>query len=178
MEDSPLRRLIHQLHPWVAFLILPLFAFVNAGVNLKGMSPDVLLMSVPCGIALGLFVGKQIGVFGFAWIAIKTKAAELPDGVTLSQVYGAALLCGVGFTMSLFIGSLAFEGGGGAGYDRPDRLGIIAGSLVSGLMGYLWLKFTLGRSTAAKVVTDAQKSRDEEQHQERGEHEPEYQSHR
>jgi Na+/H+ antiporter NhaA len=100
--------LIHVLHPWVAFAILPLFAFANAGVVLRGVSMGELLQGVPLAIALGLFVGKQLGVFGFAWIAIKTKCCPLPAQVNWGQLYGVAILTGVGFTMSLFIGSLAY----------------------------------------------------------------------
>ena len=138
-DDSPLDRLMHALHPWVAFGVLPIFAFANAGVPLAGEEAGDLFGPVPVGIALGLFAGKQLGVFGFAWITIRSGIAKLPTGTTLAQVYGVALLCGVGFTMSLFIGALAFEQGG-AGYGRPDRLGIIAGSLLSGLAGFLVLK--------------------------------------
>jgi NhaA family Na+:H+ antiporter len=138
-EDSPLDRLLHGLHPWVAFGVLPVFAFVNAGIPLAGFGLDVLLAPVPLGIALGLLVGKQLGVFSFAWVTIKAGIAELPSGANLLQVYGTALLCGVGFTMSLFIGSLAFEEGG-AGYENEARLGLMLGSLLSGLIGFVVLK--------------------------------------
>jgi NhaA family Na+:H+ antiporter len=143
-DESPLRTLLHALHPWVAFGILPLFAFVNGGVALQNFSFDSLLEPVPLGIMLGLFVGKQVGVFAFAWITIKSGIARLPDGVSMVQLYGVAIICGVGFTMSLFIGGLAFEEVG-VGYDRPDRLGIIAGSLVCGVLGYGLLKLTTPR---------------------------------
>jgi NhaA family Na+:H+ antiporter len=139
-DESPLQHLLHKLHPWVAFGILPLFAFVNAGVALDNFSFGSLLGPVPLGIMLGLIVGKQLGVFAFAWITIRSGVARLPDGVSMMQVYGAALLCGVGFTMSLFIGGLAFEEVG-VGYDRPDRIGIMAGSLVCGLLGFVVLRF-------------------------------------
>jgi NhaA family Na+:H+ antiporter len=138
-KHSPLDRLIHELHPAVAYGILPLFAFVNAGVILKGMSLDDIFSGIPLGIAVGLFFGKQIGVFGFAWIAIMLGWCKLPANVNWGMLYGAAILCGVGFTMSLFIGSLAFEESG-LGYSRPDRLGIIAGSLVAGVFGFIVLK--------------------------------------
>jgi NhaA family Na+:H+ antiporter len=131
----PLDSMIHDLHYAVAFGILPLFAFANAGVNLSGMAINDLLSGIPVAIAAGLFFGKQIGVFGFAWLAIVSGITKLPAGVNWGQLYGAAALCGVGFTMSLFIGSLAFEGTG-FGYARPDRLGIIVGSLASGILGY------------------------------------------
>jgi NhaA family Na+:H+ antiporter len=138
-EDSPLERMIHELHPAVAFGILPLFAFVNAGVKLSGMSMDDLLTGIPLAIAVGLFFGKQIGVFGFAWIAILLGLCRKPNGANWGQIYGVSILCGVGFTMSLFIGSLAFEESG-LGYSRPDRLGIIVGSLLAGIYGFIVLK--------------------------------------
>ncbi len=136
-DDSPLRHLIHVLHPWVAFAILPLFAFANAGVVLRGVSMGELLQGVPLAIALGLFVGKQLGVFGFAWIAIKTKCCPLPAQVNWGQLYGVAILTGVGFTMSLFIGSLAYPDIYILDSTRPYRLGIIAGSLLSGIVGFV-----------------------------------------
>jgi NhaA family Na+:H+ antiporter len=138
-KHSPLDRLIHELHPIVAFVILPMFAFVNAGVNLSGMGLDSLTAGIPLGIMIGLFFGKQIGVFGFAWLAIILGICQKPKGVNWGQLYGTALLCGVGFTMSLFIGSLAFEAEA-IGYMRSDRLGIIVGSLAAGIAGYIVLK--------------------------------------
>jgi NhaA family Na+:H+ antiporter len=142
-EHTPLRRLEHSLHPWVAFGILPIFAFSNAGVNLAGRSFGDLLQPIPLGIVLGLFVGKQVGVFGFAWTAVKLGLAKLPTGVTFSQVYGAAIICGIGFTMSMFIGMLAFEGVASGEEIVTDQLGILAGSLVSALVGYIVLHFVL-----------------------------------
>jgi len=139
-SESPLRMLLHEVHPWAAFFILPLFAFANAGVSFEGMEFSYLLSGVPLAIMVGLFVGKQVGVFGFTWFAIKSGIATLPKNVNWGQIYGVALLCGVGFTMSLFIGSLAFEEGGALGTSRPDRLGIIAGSLLSGVTGFIVLK--------------------------------------
>jgi NhaA family Na+:H+ antiporter len=135
---SPLRRLEHRLHFPVAFLILPLFAFANSGLSLAGIGPGDLLHPVPAGIAAGLFFGKQIGVMGFCMLGVKLGVARLPSGVGWGPLYGVALLCGVGFTMSLFIGSLAFEQ---TGIDRvfDERLGILIGSLCSGLAGYLYL---------------------------------------
>ena len=144
---SPLERMIHELHPAVAFGILPLFAFANAGVNLEGMSISSVLSGIPLAIAVGLFFGKQIGVFGFAWVAIMLGWCQRPAGAGWLQMYGVAALCGVGFTMSLFIGSLAFEDGGFA-YTRPDRLGIIVGSIASGLLGYLVLRFSVRHEKA------------------------------
>jgi len=138
---SPLKSLEHDLHPAVAFVVLPVFAFANSGLNLRGMGAEQLLHTVPVGVALGLFVGKQLGVFSLCLLAVKLKIAELPSGANWTGLYGVALLCGIGFTMSLFIGSLAFQGGSAAaGFD--ERLGIIAGSLLSGLAGYLLLRFT------------------------------------
>ncbi|MDO4250771.1 MAG: Na+/H+ antiporter NhaA [Moraxella sp.] len=136
-EHSPLEELEHDLHNTVAFGILPLFAFANAGISLAGTSLATLLHPVPLGIALGLFLGKQIGVMAAVFIAIKLKLAKLPTGTTVIQVYGAALLCGIGFTMSLFISGLAF---GGIPSEFDPRIGIMLGSLVSGLAGYLLLR--------------------------------------
>ncbi len=150
-EESPLDRMIHELHPIVAFGILPLFAFVNAGVNLSGMSASDLLTGIPFAIAMGLFFGKQIGVFGFSLIAIMLGVCKKPEGSNWGQIYGVSILCGVGFTMSLFVGSLAFEDTG-LGYSRPDRLGIIIGSLAAGVLGFIVLKLATGKAT--KTETD------------------------
>ncbi|GAA6208361.1 Na+/H+ antiporter NhaA [Cognatishimia sp. WU-CL00825] len=134
-----LLRAEHALHPWVAFLILPLFAFANAGVNLTGLSLADLLTPMPLGIAAGLFVGKQIGVFGATWIACKSGIARLPKDVTWQHVYGVACLTGVGFTMSLFIGSLAFDS---VEMMNTVRLGVISGSVLSGILGFAVLRMT------------------------------------
>jgi Na+:H+ antiporter, NhaA family len=147
-DHPPSSRLEHSLHPWVAFGILPVFAFANAGVNLEGMSPRTLLDPIPLGILLGLFVGKQVGVFTFAWLAVKTGLARLPSGVTFAQVYGAAILCGIGFTMSLFVGMLAFENMATGEVIVSDRLGILAGTLLSAVMGALVLHWVLPRQRA------------------------------
>ena len=136
-ESSPLHRAEHGLHIWVAFLILPLFAFANAGVSLKGVSFADLMAPLPLGIALGLFFGKQIGVFCFSWIAVKLGLAKLPTGANWPQVYAIACLTGVGFTMSLFIGTLAFEGDTML---NDVRLGVLMGSLASGILGYVLLR--------------------------------------
>jgi len=141
---SPLRKLETDLHPMVAYGILPLFAFANAGVPLAGISPATLAGMVPAGIALGLLVGKLLGVYGASFIAIRMGFARLPEGVTLPQMLGVALLCGIGFTMSLFIASLAFEGQA-ARLAIESRLGILAGSFASGIAGYLVLRWTLPR---------------------------------
>lgn len=135
---APLHRLEHNLHPWVAFAILPVFAFANAGVSFAGITFAAFADPLTLGIAVGLFVGKSIGVCGACGALIALGAARLPDGASWPQFAGVAALCGVGFTMSLFIGSLAFEG---PEYFTPIRLGVIAGSLLSGIMGYLLLRF-------------------------------------
>jgi NhaA family Na+:H+ antiporter len=134
---SPLERMEHSLHPWVAFMVMPLFAFANAGVSLTGLSPADLLAPLPLGIAAGLFLGKQIGVFAMTWLGVATGLAARPAGATWPQLYGASLLAGVGFTMSLFIGTLAFEGAESA---TAVRLGVLSGSLVCGLLGYLVMR--------------------------------------
>lgn len=134
---SPLRRAEHGLHVWVAFLILPLFAFANAGVSLKGLAVSDLLSPVPLGIALGLFIGKQVGVFSLAWIAVKAGWAKLPEGANWLQVYAVACLTGVGFTMSLFIGTLAFDD---AELLNGVKLGVLMGSIASGILGYTLLR--------------------------------------
>ncbi len=141
-EPSPLRSLERDLHGIVAFGVLPLFAFANSGVDLGLVGMDDVLHPVTFGIALGLFIGKQLGVFTFAWLAVKAGFATLPRGVNWMVLYGAALLCGIGFTMSLFIGSLAFESSGENMF-FDERLGIIIASLISALCGYFWLKRVL-----------------------------------
>jgi Na+:H+ antiporter, NhaA family len=135
-EPSPLKSLEHNLHSLVAFIILPVFAFANAGINFSGVGLAQIISPVPLGIILGLVVGKQIGVFGFCFIAIKLGLAKLPENVNWTLLYGVAMLCGVGFTMSLFVGSLAFEQDSASPLFQ-DRLGIVVGSLISGISGYL-----------------------------------------
>lgn len=137
---TQLEKLEHDLHPSVAFAILPIFAFANAGISFDTIGIHSLLHPVPLGIAAGLFLGNQLGVFGFSWLAIRLGISKLPQGVSWTQLYGVALLCGVGFTMSLFIGSLAFEQGG-PDYAVDERLGILLGSFASGLIGYWLLRF-------------------------------------
>jgi Na+:H+ antiporter, NhaA family len=136
--SSPLETAEHALHPWVAFAVLPMFAFVNAGVNLDGVSLATLAQGVPLGIALGLVAGKAIGVFGAAWLLIRFTASSLPAGATWRQFFGVCVLCGIGFTMSLFIGGLAFAGQGAA-YETQVKLGVLCGSLVAGVLGSLLL---------------------------------------
>jgi NhaA family Na+:H+ antiporter len=132
----------HDLHPTVAYAILPLFAFANAGVSLAGLTPGVLLAPVPLGIAAGLVVGKAVGVFAVSFLAVSLGFARLPTGANWGALFGVSLLCGIGFTMSLFIGGLAFESSG-AQYMAQTRLGIIAGSLLAGIAGYLVLRYAL-----------------------------------
>ncbi len=148
-SGSMLRRLEHTLHPWVAFAILPIFAFANAGVPLGGMTFADALHPVPLGIALGLLVGKLVGVTALSWIGVRLGAASLPEGVGWPQLVGTAVLCGIGFTMSLFIAGLAFGTGGGA-YEGLERIGILSGSLLAGLAGYAILHSVL-RKTPATV---------------------------
>jgi len=138
---SMLKELEHDLHYWVAFLILPLFAFVNAGVDLKGASVQTLASNVSLGIALGLFLGKQIGVFFLSYIAVKLKWAKLPEGSNFRQLYGVAVLTGIGFTMSLFVTTLAYNDSDV--FFHADKLAILIGSFCSGIVGYLFLKKTL-----------------------------------
>lgn len=139
---SPSKNLIHSLHPWVAFGILPLFAFANAGISLEGFNFEKLLQPIPLGIIVSLFIGKQLGVFSLCWLAIKFNIAKLPEKSNWLELYSVSVLCGIGFTMSLFIGGLAFEYGG-AGETKADRLGILIGSLLSAVVGFLVLKWSL-----------------------------------
>jgi NhaA family Na+:H+ antiporter len=136
-EDAPLHRLEHALHKPVAYAIIPIFGLANAGVSLSGLSLDAILSPLPLGIALGLFIGKQAGVYAFSELAIRLNLADVPAGATRLQCYGVALLCGIGFTMSLFIGALAFP-------DQPElsdatKIGVLMGSALSALAGYLLL---------------------------------------
>jgi NhaA family Na+:H+ antiporter len=142
-HKSPLHHLEHALHPWVAFGVLPIFAFANAGVSILELSIVDLLHPVPLGIATGLFLGKQVGIMAMSWLAVRMGIASLAEGVRWSHIYGTALLCGIGFTMSLFIASLAFEQGG-ATYLGLERLGVLSASLLAGLAGYVVLRIVLG----------------------------------
>lgn len=134
---SMLKEMEHDLHKWVAFMILPLFAFVNAGVNLKGISLSEMAGPVPLGIMFGLFIGKQVGVFGFSWIAIKMGLASLPKESTWTLLYGVSVLTGIGFTMSLFVDTLAYSDT--QIYHYADKLAILLGSFLSAIVGYLIL---------------------------------------
>lgn len=149
-QPSPLKEMEHDLHGVVAFFILPIFAFANAGISLEGVTFEQILHPVPLGIAAGLFVGKQVGIFGLCWLGIKLGLAKLPKGMSYLSLYGISLLCGVGFTMSLFIGSLAFEETGAIPL-FDERLGIILGSLLSGVVGFIVLNFSL-KPKAQKVA--------------------------
>ncbi|MCI5208692.1 MAG: Na+/H+ antiporter NhaA, partial [Candidatus Electrothrix sp. ATG2] len=152
VDVSPLKNIADDLHSVVAFFVLPVFAFANAGINISGIGPDYLLHDVPLGIALGLFIGKQVGIFGFCWLAVRSKLTVLPVGMSWKILYGTAALGGIGFTMSLFVGSLAFEETG-VDITFDERLGIIVGSLASGLVGYLVLCMCLPSS--AQTITHA-----------------------
>ena len=135
---SPLNKAEHALHPWVAYVILPMFAFANAGVSLRGVTLGTLMQPVPLGIAAGLVAGKALGVFGASWLLIRLAGARLPVNASWRQFFGVCVLCGVGFTMSLFIGSLAFEGTHPM-YEAQVKLGVLLGSLVSGALGTVFL---------------------------------------
>ncbi len=146
-ELTQLERLEDDLHPAVVYGILPLFAFANTGISFAGLTLQSLLEPVPLGIALGLFLGNQVGVMGFCWVAIKLGLARLPSGANWLHMYGISCLCGIGFTMSLFISSLAFEASG-SGTMINDRLGILVGSMAAALLGFVVLKLA-GRPVAA-----------------------------
>ena len=148
LAHSPLHKLEHKLHGWVTFLIVPIFGFANAGVSFSGLSPEVLVDHLTLGVALGLVVGKLIGVFGTAWVVTRLDWADMPAGASTLQLLGVSLLCGIGFTMSLFIGLLAFTG------DRliqeEVKIGILAGSLLAGLLGWGALRFARREDLAAR----------------------------
>jgi len=140
--QSPARHLEHSLHPWIAFAILPIFAFANAGVSFAGIGADTLFGTVSVGIVLGLLVGKQVGVFGMTALAIGLGFAKKPEGTTWAMLYGVALIAGIGFTMSMFIGGLAFEHGDFT-QNAAVKIGVITGSLASALGGWLVLHLSL-----------------------------------
>ncbi len=150
MTSSPLKEVEHGLHPWIVFFILPMFAFVNAGVDIRNLSINEAIGNVPLGIAMGLFLGKQIGVFGFSWLAIKLKIASLPQDASWLMLYGVSVLTGIGFTMSLFVDSLAFPDDRLFAY--ADKLAILLGTLFSAIFGYIILKFAI-----TKIRTDDEK---------------------
>lgn len=136
--QSPLNAFLHWLHPWVSFLVLPLFAFTSAGINFADIQLADLLQPLPLGIALGLFAGKQIGIFGVTWLLIKTKLVPMPQGVRWVELYGVSVIAGIGFTMSLFIDLLAFSD---STPQDLSKIGIIGGSLLSALWGFAVLKY-------------------------------------
>jgi NhaA family Na+:H+ antiporter len=142
--SSPSEALEHELHPWVAFLILPLFAFANAGVSLQGVSLSGLTSILPLGIAAGLFIGKPLGIFTFSWLAVKLRIAQLPQGIGFKQVFAVSVLCGIGFTMSIFIASLAFAEADAA-LITYSKLGILLGSVSAAVVGYVLLRGALPR---------------------------------
>ncbi len=150
---SPLRELEESLHPSVAYVILPLFAFANAGVSLDGVRLAAIAEPVPLGIALGLFVGKQAGIFGATWLACRSGLCAKPEGTNWWQVYGAALVCGIGFTMSLFIATLAFDD---SRFDAGVRLGVLGGSLVAAIVGYVVLRLACKPAADEKLATDSE----------------------
>ncbi|MBI4881250.1 MAG: Na+/H+ antiporter NhaA [Planctomycetes bacterium] len=152
---APPHPLEAALHPWVAFCVLPAFAFANAGISLAGLSPADLLHPVPLGVMAGLFAGKQAGIMTACWLAVKSGLADLGEGMRWRELYGVSVLCGIGFTMSYFIASLAFEQGGGA-YFGLERLGILCASLLAGVAGYAVLRGVLGSAagTAAGARLD------------------------
>ncbi len=148
-KASPLHHLEHSLAPWVAFGIMPIFAFANAGVSLAGFSPSTLLAPIPLGIGLGLFLGKQIGIFGASWAAIRLGICAMPAGVNWAQMHGIAVLAGIGFTMSLFIGTLSFTDPANA---AAVRFGVLSGSLLSGVAGYWLLRWPVRNRQRRPIV--------------------------
>lgn len=159
-QTSPLHRLEHALHPWVAFGIVPLFGFANAGVDIGGLTAEQVFAPLPLGIAAGLFLGKQIGIFGSVWLSVKLGIAGKLRGATWLQIYGVAMLCGIGFTMSLFIGGLAFPGD--ALLVEEAKIGILMGSLAAALVGFAVLRLAplhpdhhaIERESDAEIAAD------------------------
>mgnify|MGYP005942777677 CR=1 FL=1 len=145
---SPAKQLEHVLHPWVAYLILPLFAFANAGVSLQGVTIEGLTSLLPLGIIAGLFIGKPLGISLFCWLALKLKWASLPEGTTCKQIVAVGILCGIGFTMSIFIASLAFSSVN-PGLINWAKLGILIGSVLSAVTGYMILRRRIADTTTA-----------------------------
>lgn len=149
--ERPLEHMEHALHPWVAFLVIPIFGFANAGVTLLGLDPMDALAPLPLGIALGLLIGKQVGILGFAWLAVKTRIASLPQGVSWRQIHGLSLFAAIGFTMSLFIGNLAFVSA-----EQVDavKLGVLSGSTIAAITGFFLLRSALPTAEEAQAMTD------------------------
>lgn len=140
--EQPLHDFEHILAPWSSFVILPLFAFANAGVSFDGIDVSMISSPLLLAIACGLIIGKPVGVFGFSYISVKLGLAKLPDGINFKQIFAVAVLCGIGFTMSMFLASLAFDADAGESVNTLSRLGILLGSTVSATLGYLFLKQT------------------------------------
>ena len=149
--ERPLEHMEHALHPWVAFLVIPIFGFANAGVTLFGLDPMDALAPLPLGIALGLLIGKQAGILGFAWLAVKTGIASLPESVNWRQNHGLSLFAAIGFTMSLFIGNLAF-----ASPEQVDavKLGVLSGSTIAAIAGFFLLRSALPTAEEAQAMAD------------------------
>ncbi|QNM82228.1 Na+/H+ antiporter NhaA [Sphingomonas sabuli] len=168
-EHSPLRHLEHAIHPWVMFGVMPLFGFASAGVAIDG-GLEMFLAPLPLGVAAGLFLGKQLGVFGATWLAVRAGFCKLPAGASWQQVYGAALLCGIGFTMSLFIGELAFADNADAA--AAAKLGTLAGSLLSAVVGFIVLRLSppLQSDEGREELDDLFAMNEEEDHRPRGSH--------
>ncbi|APG61831.1 Na(+)/H(+) antiporter NhaA [Sphingorhabdus lutea] len=156
--DSPLHKLEHAIHPWSAYFIIPIFGFANAGVEIGGLTMEQIFAPVPLGIAAGLFLGKQIGIFGAVWVSVKTGFAGKLRGATWLQIYGVAMLCGIGFTMSLFIGELAFTGKDEAAalLREEAKIGILMGSVISALAGFLLLRFAPQHARQEEIEQEAQ----------------------
>lgn len=152
-EHSPLKHMEHALHSYVAFGILPLFAFANAGISLEGVSMSGLTSMLPLGIALGLLVGKPLGIFSFSWAAVKLGIAKLPQGVNFIHIFAVSVLCGIGFTMSIFISSLAFANVSPE-FDTYARLGILMGSTTAAIIGYALLHFSLPKKAVEEVASE------------------------
>ena len=153
-QPSLLNKLEHQLHPWIAYAILPIFAFANAGLSFAGLHWKTLAHPLPLGIIAGLFLGKQLGILSASWLAVKAKWAKLPHKANWQHIYGTALICGIGFTMSLFIANLAFSA---SETSSLVRLGVLSGSALSGVLGYLVLfcsktKNKMDNSAQAKIL--------------------------
>ena len=140
--ERPLHDFEHILAPWSSFVILPLFAFANAGVSFDGIDVGMISSPLLLAIACGLIIGKPVGVFGFSYISVKLGLAKLPDGINFKQIFAVAVLCGIGFTMSMFLASLAFDADAGESVNTLSRLGILLGSTISATFGYLFLKQT------------------------------------
>ncbi|MBP0446374.1 Na+/H+ antiporter NhaA [Roseomonas sp. SSH11] len=157
MQHSPLHRLEHGLHYWVAFLIIPIFGFANAGVSFSGLTMDALLDHLTLGVALGLLLGKLFGVFGTAWLTIRLGFADLPMGATRAQLLGVSLLCGIGFTMSLFIGMLAFAND--PALQDEVKIGILGGSILAGILGWAVLRIAPREAPIPRADREASEGR-------------------